>query len=395
MNLTTIEAKILELENLLYPKQLLWQNEILDLHFKNLIPSDWLKSDFLLNFQQLQQMEETGLLPKQHLWFSLSQKLLLTTKMAKLYDQNSANRDVSLEQAIAKKIKAKKSYEINQLIDFAKLHQLFSPQETIVDLAGGKGHLSHAMQVAFMDFQLCRKVMDKDINFYSAQLKNQFYCFDLLKTNTLPIKSHDHLFLLHGCGNLSDQCINIGHTYHNQSMCLVGCCYHLMSTRPKFSHYELSVSHEALHLATKTNRIFDDSSWQKRLNQKHYRYSFEIWFRKTYQKPMPALRSSPKTLYREDYLSYAKEQLQRLCIKPTNANLNALSKGHEDDFGLREKLILLGSLRKLFARPIEIYIALKRAMVILQKKQDEHLIMGEIFDRKISPRNILIATIKK
>ena len=60
-----------------------------------------------------------------------------------------------------------------------------------------------------------------------------------------------------------------------------------------------------------------------------------------------------------------------------------------DNFEIIEKLIELGALRLLFARPIEVYISFKRAQKLLSDNRRE-IYLGEIFDRKISPRNILI-----
>lgn len=395
MNLTSnqltsvpIEAKILALENLLYPKCEFWQNEILDLHLQNKIPSSWLQDDFLMSFEQLQNFDSTGLLHQDHPWFALSQSLSSACELPSLYSQHASQT----YNYFAKEIKAKKIYEINQLLSFTEKYSTLEQDARLIDLAGGKGHLSAAYQKTHPKLNFKRTVIDTNLAFCHEGFNdnsNQFQSVDLLKTKTFNIHQQDHLFLLHGCGELSDRTIEQHLTHQCHSLHLVGCCYHLIKKPITFQNYDLQLSLQALHLATKTYRQFALRSWQKLLNQKHYRYSLAIWFQQKFLKPMPALRSSPSTLYQADFLTYAKEQLKRLNISENQKILQELETCYSDHFDQIEKLIKLGVLRLLFARPIEIYIALKRAQT-LSRNGHHKIQMGEIFQRKISPRNILL-----
>lgn len=394
MNLNLIESKILALENLLYPHHHLWQNEILDLFLQNKLPRKWLDESFLLTLEEMQYLEETGTLPAKHPWYQLSLDLFNACKLP-ILNETVAN------EFIHKEIKEKKIHEINQLLFFSKKFTSFQSNDHLIDLAGGKGHLSFAFQDFYSELQLRRTVIDNNFAFNSTKtfnqdrnFSNQFRCLDLLKNQLLDVNDCDHLLLLHGCGELSEAGIDILHNHLCKSLHLVGCCYHLIKSSIKFQHYPLIVSNQALHLATKTHREINSTSWNKRSTQKHYRYSFGIWFEKKYQIPLPALKSSPSQLYRESFLIYAKEQLKRLKILATDEILNELQNCYRQYYDEIQKLIQLGALRMIFSRPIEVYIGLIRAQRIL-RSNNYNVLLGEIFNKKKSPRNILLFVSKK
>jgi hypothetical protein len=385
LNTSTIETKLLAIENLMYPYFDFWQNEILDLHLQNKIPSSWLQDDFLIDFQQTKNLSETGKLQPSHPWYELSLKLTDLSELPKL-------SQVPTQNYISKDVKAKKIYEINQLLSHITTKSYLQAYEHIVDLAGGKGHLSSAILKSYPSLKLRRTVIDKNhhfkFNISNPDIEN-FLCLDLLNAKNLPITKSDHLYLLHGCGSLTDQSIELQFKHQCRSLCLVGCCYHLIKEPIDFFSKNLTLSSQALHLATKTHRDFTDSSWAKLKNQKHYRYSIGLWFNQKFRCPMPALKSSPRSLYQDDFSAYSKEQLKRLNIDVRADYLQELNDCYTQNYEVIEKLIKLGTIRLLFSRPLEVYIGLRRALKLSQTKANQ-IMIGEIFDRKISPRNILL-----
>lgn len=386
MHLNTIESKLTELENLLSSQTLLWQNEILHLHLQDRIPQAWLCDDFYLNFADYQYFDNTSTLPHHHPLHALSVQLHEACSLPDLCHPNFQYFTPlnSLE------IKAKKQHEITQLLHHIKQSDCFHQGEQLVDLAGGKGHLSRVLQHYFVNLQLHRCVLDSNKNF--AQSNDPFYCVDLLKVQSLPVPQPDHLLLLHGCGALTDQAIDFYSSHQTSSLHLVSCCYHLIQKNFSFTSYPLiKLTSESLHLATRTYKVLDATSWKKRHNVKQYRYTFEMWFFKKFRQTMPALKSSPGKLYESTFENYCDEQLKRLQIAKTPETIAELNSLFEKEFDLREKLIRLGMLRHLFSRPLEVYLSLRRAKELLKANQESTLEFGEIFDKKISPRNILIS----
>lgn len=392
LNLHTIESKLVALENLLSRYTLLWQQEILNLHLHRKIPSSWLAHEFLLTTEQLLEFAQSTILPLSHPWHQLSQDLKHQCEIPILYESNFH----FFQPQNSTEIKSKKQHEINQLLHFTNVNQCLTTDAHIVDLAGGKGHFSKSLIKFYTHLNLHRSVVDYNIDFYSQNLtqfadhRNHFYCLDLLKLRSLPLENPTHLFQLHGCGHLSDQAITFYQQGRAKNILLIGCCYHQIRENISFiTNSNIQLTPEALYLATRTHKTMTLSSWNKRLNQKHYRYTFEIWFQKKFQRPMSPLKSSSGSLYEGPFEQYACEQLKRLQIPYRKSYLRELDYIYLKEENLREQLIKLGIIRTLFSRPIEIYIHLRRAKKILMVEQ-KRILMGEIFDKKVSPRNIIL-----
>ncbi len=394
LNLNLIESKIAELEHLLSQVPLLWQNEILTLYLQEKIPVEWLEDSFLLCNDHILKFHQTSSLPSSHPWHELSLKLIKCCEIPVF-----TNDEIHfLKNTNALQIKEKKRHEINQLIQLSQQEELIHSRDHLIDLAGGKGHLTEAYLNYYSSLALSRSIIDNNTQFYVEHLtkqksfREQYYCLDLLKTSQLPPSPgvSQHLIQLHGCGSLTDQALHFFLSSHAKSLQVVGCCFHRINNPIYFTtNPKLFLTPEALYLATRTYKSLTLENWKKRLNQKHYRYTLEMWFHEMFQRPMPALKSSIGSLYEGSFRDYAKVQLHRLSIKSSKLNLDSLEKCYSKKYALKDSLIKLGMIRMIFARPIEVYIALRRAHS-LYKLGANKVLIGEIFNAEISPRNILI-----
>lgn len=381
---TFIESKISLLEHLLTKHKNIWEQEVLSKYLYGKFDNSLTAS-----FEDLQYFEHHGNLPPQHSLHQYSIDLKFAASLPQLLPNTN---DHILQKA--KNISHKKAHELNALSNLI-IHNTFISNHScnILDLAGGKGVLSHYLLERFPEKFKSSIVIDKNITFknpLSTHLNVHFKQFDLLQPQLNIITApHSSIFMLHGCGDLTDQGLTIFKNSNSKFMVAVGCCYHLCTQIINFnSNSQIGITKDALYLATRTNKEVNEKTWNKRINQKHYRYTFEIWYNKKFQTPMPALRSSPTTLYNKNFEDYCVEQFKRLNLPFNTDSLRELTHELIDGKALRNHLIGIGALRLIFARAIEAYLALRRAQKCMSFCENPKLY--EIFHKKLSPRNIAL-----
>lgn len=384
MNTNAIESKISLLEHLLAEYYNLWYKETLNQFLYN-----DLQNDMEVSFEELYFYDNYGFLPNTHPLHKLTIDLKEASTLPMLDLQNNSVIDMPL-----KSITPKKNHEILSIARYIQNNINSHGTFELYDLAGGKGILSSFLLNYFPNAYTKSFILDKNVEFINQHnlVHNLNFIPINLLTDEFPyaVTSTDHLFMLHGCGDLTDKSLEFFLNSKSGLLLTVGCCYHLCTHDHKFESNNLfKLTKDALYLATRTNKVINKEAWNKRLSQKHYRYCFEMWYFKTFNKIMPALRSSPPTLYTHSFEFYSREQIRRLKINDSPHLYKSLLKEYLEGEKLREKLIGIGALRLIFARPIEVYLALRRVKSMFGHGFE--ITIGELFNRKISPRNIAIA----
>lgn len=301
-----------------------------------------------------------------------------------------------LPTEITTKLSQKKSHELALLktkIDLSK-------KEKIIDIGGGIGHTSLSAVYNTQKKSLC---VDQDpellkkgvlklkktdsINFEQVKFTHKKISRDSpFKTNTSNLTIG-----LHSCGDLSVEIINSILGTKNE-LILFGCCYHKIEKglyqSQASSENKLSLSTNALHLASRSAKKIGKLEIEKRKIFKRHRYSLHYFMHDNFQSVFKGIGNSGAKDYQKPFGLYAKS------IK-TYTELDKIKESELETFYELPKTIKIFKdnfnadiIRLLLGRLIELYIILDRALYLQEHGHD--VLLTELFDRSLSPRNIML-----
>lgn len=308
-----------------------------------------------------------------------------------------------IELAGNRKISQKKIHEIISLIHLIKNSQ-FEISE-VNDFGGGVGHLcenisfhlgipSNCIEKDEKLIQSGRERIDK----YHSELKDKInFKQTLIKANfKIPSRNNGLSIGLHACGSLTNYLIDFYLNSRNKYFISVGCCYHkylageqnIFNLSSLAKKLNLELSNHAYTLAAKSGSQITPELFEQRIKVKKYRYSFHFLLERYFNyKDFITLGNYPKHLYQSSFEEYALHFLERLKL---NLPTNEIELFYNDE-KLHQKIDFLlkgGVIRGTFGRLLELYILLDRALYLKENGKEVELV--ELFDSRISPRNIAI-----
>jgi mRNA-degrading endonuclease HigB of HigAB toxin-antitoxin module len=389
-----IEKHFLELTAFLQKHSDFYQRELLD-YYPHTFEEPLHSYAMLLkdkSTQKLLALENNYHLPEAH---------ELTTKIEKLSAlQKVSLNDATFDQSLERKMTHKKRHELKQLVPLSKRFQW----QHLLDFGGGSGQSAMALLSdnesdaisVDLDEAVQAAGVEKIVN-YLPQFKDRIQFKKVLvksPSDLTPFTQKDGLVLgLHACGDLSSTIIQSFLEGESNTLINFGCCYHKghQYNQSKLAQANpIEFSFHALNLAAKSYKWADPERIKRRHAVKKFRYALEMFvFDKTGEK----LTSTGNAHYKNYYGKFSDYALKYLPphITPSENELDAYFQLQET----QDKLayyINTESLRILFGRLIEIYLVLDRALYLMQNNIEVELL--EVFDRKLSPRNIALIGIK-
>jgi hypothetical protein len=300
----------------------------------------------------------------------------------------------------------KKIHEVSQISKYLKSEKLGH----IIDIGGGVGHLCQHLiqynQATATSIDMNQELQDKGAKRISRlypEVKDKiaFENIEVDKSNLnnifdKSIQRNSKLLGLHSCGELSNHLIDLFINSEISSFINIGCCYHKidkeinLSKESKFG--PLEISNQAKTLATRTYKKLTLVEFQKREAVKRKRYALQILlYNKFGIREFVGVGNAKIIEYEKPFSDYATKKLAAIEFDH-NLSAKELNDFYKDKVVQDEITFMLrcGIFRSLFARPIELYIILDRAMYLEDHGHKTEMV--EIFDNAKSPRNIAISS---
>ena len=272
-------------------------------------------------------------------------------------------------------------------------------ETALVDWCAGKGHLSRMVQRSLQQTVHC---IEWDSALVSAgkelaakqQLDIRYYHHDVMQPAPTACSGTENIHIgLHACGDLHRQLLK--HVAHSQAkgMALSPCCYHKITTEQYqplsqiANTSTLELSRPSLHLAVQDPVTARRGERVLRQQERVWRLGFDLLQRDIrgvdhYLK----VPSSNSKLLRQDFASFC-----RWAAAAKNIDLSDeinfdhyLERGKEK----HQRIMRLDLLRRVFNRPLELWLVLDRALYLEEQGYDVEI--NQFCDSAVSPRNLLI-----
>ncbi|MEO3865153.1 methyltransferase [Rheinheimera fenheensis] len=273
----------------------------------------------------------------------------------------------------------------------------------VLEWCAGKGHLGRILAQRFgqpvtsveWQPQLCAEgaaLAEKH------QLEQQFICADVLSEPLNGVLNPaQHLVALHACGDLHIRLLRQAVQYGCRQLQLVPCCYHLIAAEQYqplsalAQQHNLMLDKDDLKLVVqgqvtggaRVNRLrHTEVLWRLAYDELRADISKE----RTYQ----PLSSVAKHWFSGDFATFARwAAAQHQLPLPANMDWSAyLARAAKRQLLVRR----IELVRHLFRRPLELWLALDKALYLQQHGYNVRL--TQLCQREITPRNILLSASK-
>lgn len=360
--------------------------------------SEWIQEISAWNFSQLAQLES---FPLEYLVRGPSLKNFLqrVAEYSKIPQKVIAESSLPLE--LQRKLSVKKKHEIQTL---KTLVDSLSDSETIIDVGGGAGHLSCALTSgnAKKAFSIDRdphlqEMGKKKIMRWArdASERVQFLTHDFDDNAELGVECdyhHSTLVGLHSCGPLSVSLLKFAVRKKVAKCINFPCCYQKIVDEYNISSlaqiHGLALSSNALHLAARSYAVVSAADLETRLRVKSFRYTLHYFLHEHFDLPFTSVGNARKADYCGKFCDYARKYHR-------GPELEGVSDQMLEDFfaaaAVKQKVwsnFLADSLRVQLGRVIEIYLLLDRVIYLQERGVPAQIF--EVFDRSLSPRNIML-----
>lgn len=302
----------------------------------------------------------------------------------------------------------KKRHEVNQIIGYLREKKVLPSQSEVIDFCGGAGYLGRSLAIycdskvrsVDIDEALQRRgeIRARDLASKSTNLSfTKLNVLDNLSSLTENFSKGTSTIGVHTCAHLSDAQIEASRQLDARWIFNVSCCYYKtddtsysFSSLSKQSGFKLSK--ESLLLAARGHDTSFES-FEFSISVKKYRYLLHVYTKDILGLDFVAMGGLSHTDYEKPFYEYAKERLKTvLNLEIPESELKDFSH-NQTNLKKVQEMIACNTFRTIFSRLIEKYIALDRAVYLEELGYQVSLL--EIFDRKISPRNLAILAQKK
>jgi hypothetical protein len=300
-----------------------------------------------------------------------------------------------INKILLKKINLKKQHEI-AIIDSQLRNKEISQ---VIDIGSGAGHLSSILLHGNERESLCidqenkyqeigRQKFLRDMPELLRRLEFQTCSF----TRNTPLKTAPESIIigLHACGNLSVDILRKGISSRTKMILNYGCCFHKLDP----AHLNLSqlgkektirLSNHALTMASKSYKRLNVEDIDVRTKVKRFRYSLHLYREEFLNSKFQTLGNASKQDYDGSFSDYALKYCPDLSISTNKEELEYFYSSIKTKTSVGE-ILNLGIIRSHFARLIEVYIIIDRALYLKENGFNVELL--ETFNRDLSPRNI-------
>ena len=290
-----------------------------------------------------------------------------------------------------------------QQID-ALCQQWLAGRLPVIEWCAGKGHLGRILSQRFKQAvtsvewqpQLCDEGTELA---KKHQLPQTFICADVLTAPlTTVLKPQQHLVALHACGQLHIRLIEQAVAAECQQLQLVPCCYHLIPTSSyqplsDFAlQHDLVLTRDDLKLVVQGQATGGERISRLRHSEVLWRLAYdELRADMSGEPEYKPLQSIAKHWFSGEFASFAAWAAQQHGISlPVSIDWQSyLARAAERHLLVRR----IELVRHLFRRPLEIWLALDKAMFLQQ--QGYQVRLTQLCKPEITPRNILISAVKK
>lgn len=304
------------------------------------------------------------------------------------------------------KITPKKQHELEHLAPLLAEFMRAQRFDDVVDIGGGLGHLA---QTLAHHYHLPVLSLDMDPELQRAGLRWQAHKWPdsrfPVRYQTHRIDHEDKTFCallrpttlttgLHTCGGLAVAHLAAA-ARARAGLANMGCCYHKLEA----SEVNLSAEAQATPLAWGLYALTLASGAHHKVNladitfrnqMKRHRYVLHFLLHDHFGVTTPVRlgNADPKS-YHGPFAAYAREQLSRLGLTYAGSDeaLNAFS-SDESRQKLVDRMLAAALVRDQFGRVLESTLLVDRALWLEDQGFRAQLV--EVFDGKVSPRNILL-----
>jgi hypothetical protein len=224
--------------------------------------------------------------------------------------------------------------------------------------------------------------------------KVTFKQMDILKDKFQEQTSKDDLFVgLHSCGELSIKQMFFFNENEVGSLVNIPCCYHKLNPDNLYLSSITKVHPLRLHpyslmLAARSNATSTIEEFSFRRKMKSKRYLFHMFcLDNNLTDKFEALGPGDPADYEKSFSDYALSSFKKLGVDFTGKV--QLEDYYEQNLQIFEKFFRAHQLRLLFGRVVELYLVLDR--VVFLEESGHQVELFEVFDKEISPRNLLIS----
>lgn len=354
--------------------------------------SPWVDELMQKDLAELNELENNCSLVSQYNEFEILVDEIKTLVTFPKLEKNST--DSSL---VFREMKKKKEHEIMQIKKILENEDEF----TLIDIGGGKGHLSENLIQDKNRFSFC---IDQDHTLQISGSKrigdnnpdnsDKIKFIPLTFNNVAPVYSYDKykkslVLGLHACGDLSCDIIDYFDRIKADQLISVGCCYHKMTDRYNLSklskEVELKLTPNGFNLATRSNSILSIDDFKVKLKVRSYRYMLHCYLYKNGHKEFIPTGKTKIADYDLPFFEYALKYAKKFIDSRDDAQAYYENPKNKKNV---QRIIHTDILRGLFGRVIESYLILDRAFFLLEKGYEIEVV--EVFDKHLSPRNLAI-----
>lgn len=305
-----------------------------------------------------------------------------------------------LSEKLLRKIKKKKAHELSLV---KSLFANGDDYKQILDIGGGAGYLSCALLEEGALTSICLDMNEQ------VQASGAKFCSNFLGENSDKISFENARFSrsikikalepekaialsLHGCGALSSNVIEFGADQKLKGLVNFGCCYHKLDGAYNLSELSHSCGMEfstnAFHLASRCAKIVCSNEIASRKKFKRYRYTLHYFLNDRYGLEFKPLGNAKKSDYEGAFSDYFKKFAPQYIVdEVSEKEIEAFFSDPKTTQKFNEHFAA-DLIRLLLGRLIELYIVLDRAIYLQEQGRDAHVL--EVFDRELSPRNIML-----
>lgn len=273
---------------------------------------------------------------------------------------------------------------------------VYAIENPILEWCGGKGHLGRLLAARFdqsvlsldLNEALCR---EGELLAERADVDQHFICADALKAESALHLAGRHAVALHACGDLHLALLHGAVRHHAAAVDLSPCCYY----RTKDAVYRqlspegtLQLTRDELHLpvtdtataGARDRRLRDQAMAWKLAFLKLREDVAGVSATRTF-KPVPS-----------SWLSLGFEQwCRKLAAREGVEVLEDSGWDTLEAYGRQRQreVMRLSLVRHVFRRPLEVWLALDRALFL--ERAGYRVMLAEFCGRELTPRNLLIS----
>lgn len=276
---------------------------------------------------------------------------------------------------------------------------LGKPDLPVVDWCAGKGHLSRLIQKQCQQPVYClewdQALVDAGIKLADKQKQElRYHQHDVMQP--LPDVCSDSSKLhvgLHACGELHVSLLKHVSNSQSKAFALSPCCYHKISDEyysplsVQAKKSVLKLDKAALHLAVQEMVTARQGETRLYEQEKIWRLGFDLLQRDIRQSdeylPVPSCKTA---LLRQSFPAFCRWAAEkRGLLLPEAMDYEAYIEAGRQRY---REVYRLELLRRLFNRPLELWLVLDRALYL--EEQAYHVRVEIFCEAQVTPRNILI-----